>query len=326
MSKRLEIYLEEINHYLGANKDAREILIEIKSHIMEKAGQEYKEVTEEAIGQVIDSYGSPRQVAEKYLEGDQIIAPALKGHLLRYTIILFTFHLLFILISFISKTSMLVLPFFYIPRFDSFQALFYLPMAFVFDLGLVGIILYLVTQSRRDVRLPWPKLKLNWPKIIESRKTKSKIIPFIFMLLGYAALVWIYLRFGTLFFKTIDFEKTQSLLTLQASRWYSSALLGLVGIAIAAYAVKFFTTSEWVNLIRSTCQLVVLGIVINRPIENPFIEFIYLDLQIIADIVIAVVALLIAIDFLKSLIILGIKTLRKKSHNPYRGPKTEGSR
>lgn len=312
MSEKLENYLEEISRYLGTGKEKQEILVEIKSHLMEKAEQEFGEVTEEKLERIIDAYGSPRKVAEKYMEDYHIIAPTLKGYLLRYTMILFVFHFGLILLCLIFKKSMAVLPFFYIPRIDSFQALFYLPMAFVFDLGLVGIILYFVTQSRGDVRLPWPKLKVNWPKIIASRKTKSKTVPFVFMLLGYSALVWVYLRFGTLFFKSIDFHKTESLLTPIASRWYSSALLGLVGIAIAAYAIKFFTSSEWVNLLRSACQLVILGIIINRPIENPFAEFFFLDVQITADIIIAIVAILIAIDFLKSLIILGRKVLIKE--------------
>jgi len=133
------------------------------------------------------------------------------------------------------------------------------------------------------------------------------------MLLGYSALVWIYWHFDTLFFKTIDFQKTQSLLTPVASRWYSLALLALLGIGILAYIIKFFSRPEWINLLRSALQLVILGIVINRPIDNPFLEFIYLDLQIIANITLAIIATLIAIDFLKSLIILGKKSLMKKT-------------
>ena len=315
MSKRLETYLEEIAQYLGTSKEKQEILTEIKSFIMEKAEQESGEVTDDSLEKVIDTYGSPRQVAEKYMDEQQIIAPTFKGHLLRYTAILFAFHFGLILVALIFKTnSMAVLPFFYIPKFDSFQALFYIPMAFVYDLGLVGIILYFVTQSRGDIMLPWPKLKLNWPKIIESRKTKSKTIPFVFMLLGYAALVWIYLRFGTIIFKTINFQQPQSLLTPVASKWYSLALLGIVGISIAAYAIKFFTTSEWVNLVRSACQLVIMGVVINKPLENPFLEFFYIDLLVITNIIIAVVTIFIAIDFLKSLIILGRKALLKKTY------------
>ncbi len=313
MHEKLEKYLEEIGHYLAAHKEKKEILSEIRSHILEKAEQEFGETTEAATAQVIDSYGSPRQVAEKYVEDYQIIAPGFKGHLIRYTAVLFAFHFTLILLSLILKTSMTVLPFFYIPRIDSLQALFYLPMAFVYDLGLVGIILYFATQSQKEVRLPWPKFKLNWKKMSEDRQARSKIIPFILMALGYAALVWIYLSYGALFFKTIDFQEVQPLLTPTASKWYSLALLGLLGIGLTAYFLKFFILSEWVNLLRSTCQLVILAVVINRPIDNPFVEFIYLDLQIIANILIAIIATLIAVDFLKSLVIIGRKALMKKS-------------
>ena len=37
MSKNLEDYLEQIDHYLVVKKDKSEILSEIKSHILEKA-------------------------------------------------------------------------------------------------------------------------------------------------------------------------------------------------------------------------------------------------------------------------------------------------
>jgi hypothetical protein len=313
MHENLRKYLEEISHHLAASKEQEEILTELKSHILEKAEQEFGEVTEDALNRVIDAYGSPRKVAEKYMEGYEIIAPSFRGYLIRYTSILFAFHFGLTLLSLIFKTSMLVFPFFYIPKIDSFMSLFYLPMTFVFDLGLVGIILYFVTQSRKDVRLPWPKLKLNWQKTGESRQTKSKIISLILMLLGYTALVWIYWRFDTLFFKSINFEKTQSLLTPAASQWYSLALLALLGIGIVACAIKFFIPSEWVNLLRSALQLVILGVLINRPIDNPFSEFIYLDLQITANIIIAIIAIGIAIDFLKSIFILGKEALMKKT-------------
>jgi len=313
MSEKLETYLDEIRDYLASSKEKQEIIAEIKSHIMEKTEQEFGEITEGTLEQIIAIYGSPRQVAEKYMDDYQIIAPTFKGYLLRYTAVLFAVHFTLTIVALIFKIRMLVLPFFYIPKMDNFQALFYFPMIFIYDLGLVGIILYYVTQSRKDVRLPWPKLKLNWQKISKSRQAKSKIIPLILMLMGYSALVWIYWRFDTLFFKTIDFQKTQSLLTPVASQWYSLALLALLGIGIIAYAIKFITTSEWVNLLRSALQLVILGIVINRPIDNPFLEFIYFDLQITANITITIIATLIAIDFLKSLIILGKKSLMKKT-------------
>ncbi|MFO7981426.1 MAG: hypothetical protein R6V00_11445 [Candidatus Aminicenantes bacterium] len=312
MHEKLKKYLGEISHYLAAVSEKEEILTEIKSHILEKTEQEFGEINEEAIDKVIDTYGCPREVAEKYTEGFEIIAPSFKGHLLRYTGVLFALHFSLTLLSFIFKTSFFVLPFFYIPKIDSFQELFYVPMSFVYDLGLVGLILYFVTQSRKDVRLPWINLKINWLKITKKRQAQSRVIPFILMLLGYAALVWIYLRFNTLFFKTINLQKAESLLTPAASQWYSSALLALLGIGLAGYGIKFLYTSEWVNLLRSGFQLVILGIVINKPIETPFIKFPFLDLPLIANIILTVILVWVAIDFLKSLLILGRKAFFKK--------------
>ncbi len=313
MSKKLELYLEEIGHYLGTEKEKQEILTEIKSHILEKAEQEFGGMTDDVIERVIDNYGNPRHVAEKYVDGSQIIAPAFKGYLLRYTMILFAFHLVLILLSAIFGVSMVVLPFFFIPKIDSFQALFYLPMAFVFDMGLVGIILYFVSQSRKEINLPWPKINLDWDKIGKAGQRRSKIIPFVLMILGYAALVLIYERTGTLFFKTIDFQDPRPLFAPAASHWYSLGLLALFGTGIAAYAVKFFIASAWVDLLRSAGQLIILGILFNRPVDDPFSEFLYLDLRIIANIVVAIAAALIAVDFLKTLVILGKKSLTKKT-------------
>lgn len=313
MSEKLETYLDEIRQYLAGSKEKQEILAEIKSHIMEKAEQEFGEITEDTLEQIIAIYGSPQQVAEKYMDDYQIIAPTFKGYLLRYTAVLFAVHFTLTIFALIFKIRMLVLPFFYIPKMDNFQALFYFPMIFIYDLGLVGIILYFVTQSRKDIKLPWPKLNLNLQKLTESRQERPKIIVLVLMLIGYAALVYVYMRYHTLFFKSLNFKGVESLFNPEASKWYSLALLIFLGFGILAYFVKFFTRPEWVNLLRSALQLVILGIVINRPIENPIREFFYFDIQLVTDLIVALIAVLLAVDFLKSLIILGKKSLMKKT-------------
>jgi len=211
------------------------------------------------------------------------------------------------------KTRLLILPFFYIPNMDNFQALFYLPMIFIYDLGLVGIILYFVTQSGKDIWLPWPKLKLNWQKLIDSRQKSPKIFLLALMLLGYTVLVYIYMRHSTLFFKSLNPGMVESLFSPEASKWYSLALLSILGAGILAYIVKFFILSEWVNLLRSAAQLVILGIVINRPIENPIKEFFFFDIHLIAQLIVAIIAFLLVIDFLKSLIILGRRAYIKEN-------------
>jgi len=313
MSEKLETYLDEIRQYLAGSKEKQEILAEIKSHIMEKAEQEFGEITEDTLEQIIAIYGSPQQVAEKYMDDYQIIAPTFKGYLLRYTAVLFAVHFTLTIFALIFKIRMLVLPFFYIPKMDNFQALFYFPMIFIYDLGLVGIILYFVTQSRKDIKLPWPKLNLNLQKLTESRQKRPKIIVLVLMLIGYAALVYVYMRYHTLFFKSLNFKGVESLFNPEASKWYSLALLIFLGFGILAYFVKFFTRPEWVNLLRSALQLVILGIVINRPIENPIREFFYFDIHLVTNLIVALIAVFLAVDFLKSLIILGKKSLMKKT-------------
>jgi hypothetical protein len=225
----------------------------------------------------------------------------------------FLVHVAFTVLAVVLKTRLLILPFFYIPMMDNLQDLFYFPMILIYDLGLVGIILYFVTQSRKDIKLPWPKLKLNWQKMADSRQAKPKILPFVLVSLGYAALVYAYLRNNTLFFKSLNPGKVESLFTPEASLWYSLALLSILGIGILAYFSKFFTRSEWVNLLRSACQLAILGIVINRPIGNAIREFFYFDIHLAADLIVALIAVILVIDFLKSLLILGIRAYRKKS-------------
>ena len=149
MSEKLESYLEEIGHYLSGREEREEILSEIRGHILEKAEREHGDVSDASLDRVISVYGSPRRVAEKYLEGAQIIAPAYKRYLVRYTSLLFAFHIMLVLVGFLGKKSVSLFPIF-VPRMTFIEALAYLPMAFVFDLGLVGLVLYLITRSRRD--------------------------------------------------------------------------------------------------------------------------------------------------------------------------------
>jgi len=105
MFKSLETYLEEISHFLLGREEREEILSEIRSHILEKAEQEAGAVTEASLEKVIAAYGKPRQVAEKYLDGRPVIAPAFKRHLFRYATLLFAIHFVFIVFAVIFKKS-----------------------------------------------------------------------------------------------------------------------------------------------------------------------------------------------------------------------------
>ena len=157
MHQNLEKYLQEISHYLAVKDSSGDILSEIRSHILEKTEEEFGKVTEEGMAKIISRYGRPQQIAAKYMEGVEIISPTLKRHLFFYTGILFLCHSTMALFAYLTNTSVLSFPFLYIPKMDGWQILFYLPMAFVYDIGLVVIFLYFITQQKKETRLPWPK-------------------------------------------------------------------------------------------------------------------------------------------------------------------------
>ena len=307
MYKKLESYLEEIDHYLALREGKEEILSEIESHILEKAEQEFGETTEAALEKVIANYGSPQKVAEKYIEDLQIISPTFKKYLLRYTGILFAFHFGLTIISLIFGFSLLVFPFFFIPKMDTLQALFYIPMTLVFDFGLVGIFLYFVTQKNREMKLPWLKIRLHVPD--ESERKRPKIIWLIFMLIGFGGLIYVYVRYQSLLFLSLNFQEPSSIFNPEASKWYSIALLTVLACGIISYIIRFFTKSEWINLLRNVIYLIIIGLIINNPIEEAFVDFPYLDLKTLGTIVITILAIIFAIGFIKSLVVIWHKAL-----------------
>ncbi len=316
MFKNLEDYLEQIDHYLVVKEEKNEILSEIKSHILEKTEKEFGEITEDSLGKVITHYGSPKKVAEKYLDGYQIISPAFKKYLFLYTGILFTLHLSLSILSVVNGwMNFMFFPFFFIPDMGFIELLSYVPMAFVYDFGLVSLFLYVVTQSKKDIKLPWPRLKASAPSAPEQERTKPRLIYLILMLIGFSLVLFAYLRYHTLFFVSLDLKSPESLLNPEASKWYSLFLITFIGCEIIGYSFRFFTQSDWVPLVINAFYLLLIWIILNNPIDNAFVGIQGSDLDFVNSLIkgfggfaLILLAVLAAIDFIKSL----IRIIRKK--------------
>jgi hypothetical protein len=319
MHKKLEDYLEQINSYLVMKKGREEILTEIRGHVLEKTENEFGEITEDSLGKIIAQYGRPKKVAEQYLEGYQIISPSFKKYLFLYTGILFAFHFGLTMITFFfGSSSIMVIPFLYIPKMGFIELLSYLPMAYIYDFGLVCFFLYFVTQSKKDIKLPWPRLKVSAPRIPEKKRVQPKVIYLILMLIGFCLVVSAYIRFHTLFFVSLDFKSPESLLNPEASKWYSLFLITIIACEIIGYSFRFFTQSEWVPLVINAFYLVLVWIIFNNPIENAYVGIQGTDLDFvnslvkgIAGLVLVVFTVSAAIDFLKSLLSIVRKAVTK---------------
>jgi hypothetical protein len=310
MHKKLEDYLEQINSYLVVKEGREEILSEIRGHILEKAENEYGEITADSLDKIIAQYGRPKKVAEQYLEGYQIISPSFKKYLFLYTGLLFAVHFSLTMITFFfGSSSIMVFPFLYIPKMGFIELLSYLPMAFIHDFGLVCFFLYFITQSKKDIKLPWPRLKISAPRIPEKKRVQPKIIYLILMLMGFCLVVFAYIRFHTLFFVSLDFKSPESLLNPAASKWYSLFLITIIACEIIGYSFRFFTQTEWVPLVINAFYLLLVWIIFNNPIENAYVGIQGIDLDFvnslvkgIAGLVLVIFTVSAAIDFLKSLL------------------------
>ncbi|MCP5103514.1 MAG: hypothetical protein GY950_09055 [bacterium] len=302
MNKKLDDYLEEIDHYLVVEKGGKEILPEIKSHILDKAEQEYGKLSDEAIEKTIDGYGSPRQVAEKYNEGYEIISPSFKKYLFRYTAILFACHYGLTVLAFIFNGRLQAGPF-QIPRIANiFELINQLPVVFLYDLGVVTLILYFVTQEKKDIKLPWPKFLKGEPKEVKIEPGKPKLVFLVLLSVAFCVVVFIYIRFGTLFFESLNNWKPVPALTSTGSTILSLLAIFAIGLETICYGIRFIKNSPWVNLVRDGIYLLVFWFLFNYPVENWVGEFPYFDLSLAAKVVFGIVAIFITYDFLKALI------------------------
>jgi len=313
--EKLEAYLEEISHFLSGREEREEILSEIRSHILEKAQQEFGETTEATLAKVIAAYGPARRVAEKYLDGSPIIAPAFKRFLFRYTALLFAFHFVFTVAAVVFKKSFLMFPIVYIPSMGPFEALCYLPMAFLFDLGVVTLILYLITQSKKEVKLPWPRFSVDLDEVKTSGRTIGRIIGLAAMTALTGAALYLYIRYQTIFLIKLHSAEFRPIFTPEAGQWFSLILIGLWALSAISLAIKLVTASPWVDAVKEGLSLVLLGLIFRQPLDTALAVQLPAGLvrliKINLTITVFIICIFVAVDLIKALVRIGRRQLAK---------------
>ena len=274
MSNKLEAYLEEISHFLSGRAEREEILSEIRSHILEKAAAEHGGTGDDAVDLAIAAYGAPRRVAERYAEDRPIIAPAYKRYLVRYTTLLFAIHAAFTVFAVIFKKDFVIFPFLYMPRLGPIEAAMYLPMAFLADLGLVAVVLYFVTQSGKDVKLPWPKIGVDLDEVKPPKSAfwgrVGTAVGAVVMLAVTDIALYIFTRYHTIFLYLTHGSNPKPLLTPEAGRYLSLIVIASLAVSTMALLVKLFTRSRWVDIVSNVVSLGLIGLILRQSFDNLF--------------------------------------------------------
>jgi hypothetical protein len=319
MSDKLEAYLEEISHFLSGRAEREEILSEIRSHILEKAAVGAGAADEAAVERAIASYGPARTVAERYVDDRPIIAPAYKRYLFRYTSILFAAHAALTVFAVVFKEDFVLFPLLYLPKLGVLQALMYLPTAFLADLGIVAVVLYIITQRGKDVRLPWPKFGVDLDEIKPPRKLfwhrLGTGVGAVVMLALTDLALYVFSRYGTIFLFKRGAADFRPLLTPEAGRRVSLVIIGLFAVSTMALLVKLFTSSRWVDVVSRTASLGLIGLLLNQPLDAilavPISEPAWRALKYTITFSLLFIALMTAIELVKSIVVLSRRRLRR---------------
>ena len=220
------------------------------------------------------------------MEGYQIISPVYKKYLFLYTGILFAVHYGLILLSAFSRYEIVFFPFFYVPIIGAdsqiwFTLVFYLPMTFFYDFGLICLILYFITQNGNEIKLPWFEINLN--RFIQKSKEKEKPNIYILGLMIFVLLtiIFLYFRYNTLFFFTVGAGKMTSLFNPTVSKWLSLSVISIFFLEILNYTSRFFIESPWIKFAKDGAVLIILWSITNLHIEDALIDFSGLDLSVI---------------------------------------------
>ena len=313
MSDKLETYLEEISHFLSGRAEREEILAEIRSHIMEKAAEGPGEFGDAAIERAIAAYGPAQRVAERYIEDKPIIAPAYRRFLVRYTSILFAIHAAMTAVAVAFKQDFVLFPFVYMPRLSIFDALMYLPTAFLADLGLVALVLYFITQSGKDVRLPWPKFGVDLDEVRPPSGAKfwagriAAAAGAIVNLVIADFLLYIFARRQTVFFVDLHWRTAKPLFAPGPGRIISIAVIAMFALAALTFLVKLLTRSRWVDVASDAVSLGLVGVLLAQPFEGlfavPVAGRLLRWLKPTLTFTLLFIALMIAIDLIKHVVV-----------------------
>ncbi len=315
MSEKLEAYLEEIGHFLSGREERQEILSEIRSHILEKAEEEFGAVTDDSLNKVIAAFGPARRVADRYVDGHPIIAPVYRRFLFRYTAFLFACHFLFTLAAVIFRESFIMFPFLFVPRMGPFEAVLYLPTAFLFDLGVVTLVLYLITRSGKEVKLPWPKFSVD---IDEVRTPKRRVVKITGAALASGVALfaaYVFVRCRTVFLLNLDFSEPRPLFTPEVGYRISLIVVAMFAAGALASIVRVFAASRWVEAASDGVSLVLIGLLLRQPFEAPFAVASLVPstpaIRMGLKFSLLFIALFVAIDLVKHLVAIGRGMLAK---------------
>jgi hypothetical protein len=210
------------------------------------------------------------------------------------------------------------------PRLGVIEALMYLPTAFLTDLGVVTLVLYFITQSGKDLKLPWPKFAVDLDEV--KPPTKGFWVSRIATAVGAVVMLaitdfalYLFAKHHTIFFVNLDWTDPRPLFTPEAGRRLSMIVIAMFAASTLALLIKLFTRSRWVDAISNVVSLGLIGLVLRQPFDNVFAisipERLMPKIRFGVKFMLLFIALMITIDLIKNLVVIGRAKISNKLIN-----------
>ena len=304
MDRNLKIYLEEIDHYLILKEGKKEVLEEIESHILEKTEKDFGKILEENIQKTINSFGLAKEVAEKYIESFQIISPSYKKYLFRYTWLLFALQYCLKIISYTFNVAFNFSLLGYSIKIKGIiQLLYEAPATWIYSFGIVALVLYLITQSEKEINLIWPqfvvsRFKIKTLPLNEPSRLKIGIMAGLLIIS-----LFVYSKYNTLFFMTVNLHQAPVPLFATAfSQFLSLLVIGFFFFELIYSIIPYFIKTYWMNLISNCVYLIAAVFLLNNPFKEIFIQPSLNVLKPFGSLILIGIIVIVVVDFYKALI------------------------
>lgn len=259
MNRKIEEYLAEVSHYISDTKAADDIIKEVRSHIIDRAQEEFGDTGDESLEKILSKLEEPRQMAEKYSQGQDIIAPYYRKHVIVYTAFLFFINLGVSVASIVLGKGIHMVPFMQVASGDFLTFLGGLPVTFFFYFGIVCMFFMIITKYK-TVKPAWLGSALEGAGKDFGKPT----------MLGLAGRMIAFTVLAVLFMFQDELvrvitEAVPEIMVFALPDILVNAFIALAGIDLIIYVLRYLANTPVLEAMGAAFKLIVMAYIVRMP-------------------------------------------------------------
>lgn len=259
MNNKVEEYLAEVSHYIADTKQTEDIIMEVRSHMNDRAQEEYGDTSDESLEKILAKMEEPREMAGKYSQGQDIIAPYYRKHIIVYTAFLFFINLGVSVASMVLGKSIHLVPFMQVASDDFLTFLGGLPVTFFLYFGVVCMFFMIITKYKA-VKPAWLGSALEGAGKDFGRPTMLGLAG---RLIGFAVLAVIFMFQDQL--AHMITEAVPEIRIFALPDILVNAFIALAGIDVIVYVLRYLANTPVLEAIGAAFKLIVMAYIVRMP-------------------------------------------------------------